>query len=122
MRLINLLKGLIPVINCHNAKSEKESILGIKENNLHDNFVRDVDANCDYDKSSAFTNKEWITNKELIQMYDFRGVKSVKDANWRKKNGFERCISQAGGKSCAVKYSISRINEWLDNGNISKKR
>ena len=121
MRLINLFKGLIPVINCYKAKNEKESTLGIKDNNLHNNPVEDVETNYN-NKSNTLTNKEWITYQEVILMYDFRGIKSIKDPKWRKKNGFDRCISQAGGKGCAVKYSISKINEWLNNGNVSKKR
>lgn len=67
------------------------------------------------------SEKEWITYEELIQMYDFRGVKSAKDASWRKKNGFDKCVSQSGGKGSAVKYSASKINEWLTNGKVSKK-
>ena len=67
------------------------------------------------------SEKEWITYEELIQMYDFRGVKSAKDASWRKKNGFDKCVSQSGGKGSAVKYSVSKINEWLTNGKVSKK-
>lgn len=65
--------------------------------------------------------KEWITYEELVRMYDFRGVKSAKDASWRKKNGFDKCVSQSGGKGSAVKYSVSKINEWLTNGKVSKK-
>ncbi len=69
----------------------------------------------------AITEKEWITYDELVQMYDFRGVKSAKDASWRKRNGFDKCVSQSGGKGSAVKYSVSKINEWLTNGKVSKK-
>ena len=67
------------------------------------------------------SEKEWITYEELIQMFDFRGVKSAKDASWRKKNGFDKCVSQSGGKGSAVKYSVSKIKDWLNNGKISKR-
>lgn len=70
---------------------------------------------------TLISEKEWITYAELIQKYDFRGVKSVKDAKWRKKNGFNACVSQSGGKGSAVKYSITKINEWLANGKVSKR-
>ena len=46
---------------------------------------------------------------------------STKDASWRKRNGFDKCVSQSGGKGSAVKYSVSKINEWLTNGKVSKK-
>lgn len=71
---------------------------------------------------TSMCEKEWITYDELIQMFNFRGVKSAKDPKWRKRNGFEKCVSQAGGKGCAVKYSVSKIKEWLDNGSTTKKR
>ena len=67
------------------------------------------------------SEKEWITYEELIQMFDFRGVKGAKDASWRKKNGFDKCVSQSGGKGSAVKYSVSKIKDWLNNGKISKR-
>lgn len=67
------------------------------------------------------SEKEWITYEELIQMFDFRGVKSAKDASWRKKNGFDKCVSQSGGKGSAVKYSVSKIKDWLNNGKIYKR-
>lgn len=67
------------------------------------------------------SDKEWITYEELIQMFDFRGVKSAKDASWRKKNGFDKCVSQSGGKGSAVKYSVSKIKDWLNNGKISQR-
>lgn len=70
---------------------------------------------------TAESEKEWITYEELIQMFDFRGVKSAKDASWRKKNGFDKCVSQSGGKGSAVKYSVSKIKDWLNNGKISKR-
>ena len=73
------------------------------------------------DDENQYREKEWITYDELIVRYDFRGVKSAKDASWRKKNGFDKCVSQAGGKGSAVKYSVSKINEWLTNGKVSKK-
>lgn len=65
--------------------------------------------------------KEWVTYEELIKLYDFRGVKSAKDASWRKRNGFDKCVSQSGGKGSAVKYSVTKINEWLANGKGSKR-
>lgn len=71
---------------------------------------------------SRISEKEWITYDELILMFDFRGVKSAKDATWRKKNGFDKCVTQTGGKGSAVKYSVSKIREWLENGKQSKKR
>ncbi len=71
---------------------------------------------------SRTNEKEWITYDELILMFDFRGVKSAKDATWRKKNGFDKCVTQTGGKGSAVKYSVSKIREWLENGKQSKKR
>lgn len=71
---------------------------------------------------SRTSEKEWITYDELILMFDFRGVKSAKDATWRKKNGFDKCVTQTGGKGSAVKYSVSKIREWLENGKQSKKR
>ena len=73
------------------------------------------------DDEIQYREKEWITYDELIERYDFRGVKSAKDASWRKKNGFDKCVSQAGGKGSAVKYSVSKINEWLINGKVSKR-
>lgn len=73
------------------------------------------------DDENQNRKKEWITYDELIEIYDFRGVKSAKDASWRKKNGFDKCVSQAGGKGSAVKYSVSKINEWLTNGKVSKR-
>lgn len=78
----------------------------------------------DDDKPNLPTDdKEWITYAELIQMFDFRGVKSAKDANWRKRNGFEKCISQSGGAGSAVKYSVSKIIEWLNcGGKLPKKK
>lgn len=83
---------------------------------LEDDMEETVEEN-----TSPISEKEWITYEELIQMFDFRGVKSAKDAAWRKKNGFDRCVSQSGGKGSAVKYSVSKINEWLTNGKVSKK-
>lgn len=73
------------------------------------------------DDENQYREKEWITYDELIVRYDFRGVKSAKDASWRKKNGFDKCVSQTGGKGSAVKYSVTRINEWLINGKVSKR-
>ena len=73
------------------------------------------------DDENQYREKEWITYDELIEKYDFRGVKSAKDASWRKKNGFDKCVSQTGGKGSAVKYSVTRINEWLINGKVSKR-
>ena len=65
--------------------------------------------------------KEWVTYDELIQMFDFRGVKSAKDASWRKKNGFDKCVSQTG-RGTAVKFVVSKVKEWLDNGGGVKKK
>ena len=63
-----------------------------------------------------------INNRLIIRDLCIIGVKSAKDAAWRKKNGFDRCVSQSGGKGSAVKYSVSKINEWLTNGKVSKNR
>ena len=86
-----------------------------EENNLKEMPLEKVD------DENQYREKEWITYDELIERYDFRGVKSAKDASWRKKNGFDKCVSQAGGKGSAVKYSVSKINEWLINGKVSKR-
>lgn len=77
---------------------------------------------CVREKVEVVPEKEWVSYDELIKMFDFRGVKSAKDAMWRKKNGFDKCIKQAGGKGCAVIYSVSKVREWLNNESMSKKR
>lgn len=74
------------------------------------------------ENEESVSNKEWVSYDELIQMFDFRGVKSAKDAQWRKKMGFDKCVKQAGGKGCAVIYSVSKVREWLDSGTATKKR
>lgn len=75
-----------------------------------------VDNEANIDVGSGF-EKEWISYKELIELYDFRGVKSAKDPKWRKKNGFEDCVSQAG-KGCAVTFIVAKVEAWLS----SKKK
>ena len=93
-----------------------------KNNTVIETISNDVDTKIDITNKSASTcEKEWITYDELVQTFDFRGVKSAKDAAWRKKNGFDMCVSQSGGKGSAVKYSITKINEWLMNGKVSKR-
>ena len=66
--------------------------------------------------------KEVVTYKELIEMYDFRGVKSAKDPKWRKANGFDMCVSQSW-KGCAVTFIVAKVDEWLSNkrGSLKKK-
>lgn len=59
-------------------------------------------------------NGEWITYDELILQYSFKGVKSVKDAKWRKKHNFYPCKQE--GKGCSLRISVSELEEWL-NGN-----
>lgn len=70
---------------------------------------------------TSVCDKDWVTYEELIQMFDFRGVKSAKDAAWRKKNGFDKCVSQTG-KGTAVKFVVAKVKEWLDNGGVAKKK
>ena len=59
---------------------------------------------------------EVITYKELIKKYNFRGVKSAKDPKWRKKHGFDECVSQSW-KGCSVVFVVSKVEEWLANKN-----
>ena len=104
----------------HSLAKTKEAIEYIKKTikiYAIDELSHTEDSNLEAD----IAEREWITYDELVQMYDFRGVKSAKDASWRKKNGFDKCVSQSGGKGSAVKYSVSKINEWLTNGKVSKK-
>ena len=62
-----------------------------------------------------------ITYKELIQKYNFRGVKSAKDPKWRKANGFDMCVSQSW-KGCAVTFIVAKVDEWLSNKKGSSKK
>lgn len=56
-------------------------------------------------------NEEWITYEELIQQYSFKGVKSVKDAKWRKKHNFYPCKQE--GKGCALRINVTELEKWL---------
>ena len=69
----------------------------------------------------AVCEREWVTYKELIEMYDFRGVKSAKDPKWRKQNGFDVCVSQSA-KGCAVTFIVAKVDEWLSNKKGSSKK
>jgi hypothetical protein len=93
------------------------------ENNLEKVSSEKVDdePNSAEKSGDSLWDKEWVTYEELIQMFDFRGVKSAKDAAWRKKNGFDKCVSQTG-KGTAVKFVVSKVKEWLDNGGGVKKK
>ena len=62
-----------------------------------------------------------ITYRELIQKYNFRGVKSAKDPKWRKANGFDVCVSQSW-KGCSVVFVVSRVDEWLSNREKKSKQ
>ena len=62
-----------------------------------------------------------ITYKELIQKYNFRGVKSAKDPKWRRKHGFDACVSQSW-KGCAVTFVVAKVDEWLSNKNGDSKK
>ena len=64
---------------------------------------------------------EVITYKELIQKYNFRGVKSAKDPKWRRKHGFDACVSQSW-KGCAVTFVVAKVDEWLSNKNGDSKK
>lgn len=76
----------------------------------------------DVEQVDVVREKEWVTYKELIELYDFRGVKSAKDPRWRKQNGFEDCVSQAG-KGCAVTFVVAKVEEWLSNKKkVSKQK
>ena len=90
---------------------------GVKEVDLEEVCGCDVS-----EKEEATHDKEWVSYDELIQMFDFRGVKSAKDAKWRKKMGFDKCVKQAGGKGCAVIYNVSKVKDWLNNESIPKKK
>lgn len=83
--------------------------------------VVDDEPNSSEKSDASVCDKDWVTYEELIQMFDFRGVKSAKDAAWRKKNGFDKCVSQTG-KGTAVKFVVARVKEWLDNGGVAKKK
>ena len=93
------------------------------ENNLEkvSSEMVDDEPNSAEKSGDSLWDKEWVTYEELIQMFDFRGVKSAKDASWRKKNGFDKCVSQTG-RGTAVKFIVARVKEWLDNGGVSKKK
>lgn len=93
------------------------------ENNLEkvSSEMVDDEPNSVEKSGDSLWDKEWVTYEELIQMFDFRGVKSAKDAAWRKKNGFDKCVSQTG-KGTAVKFVVSKVKEWLDNGGGVKKK
>ena len=54
---------------------------------------------------------EWIDYPELIKRYNIRGLKSVKDAQWRKKHNFYPC--KQDGKGCAMRISVSKLDKWL---------
>jgi len=56
-------------------------------------------------------NEEWITYEELILRYSFKGVKSVKDAKWRKKHNFYPCKQE--GKGCALRINVTELEKWL---------
>lgn len=56
-------------------------------------------------------NAEWITYDELIKQYSFKGVKSVKDAQWRKKHNFYPCKQE--GKGCALRINVTELEKWL---------
>lgn len=62
-----------------------------------------------------------ITYRELIQKYNFRGVKSAKDPKWRKANGFDVCVSQSW-KGCSVVFVVSKVEEWLSNRKKNSKQ
>ena len=98
------------------AESERV-VEGVKEVELEEVCGCDVS-----EKEEATPDKEWVSYDELIQMFDFRGVKSAKDAQWRKKMGFDKCVKQAGGKGCAVIYNVSKVKDWLNNESIPKKK
>ena len=93
------------------------------ENNLEkvSSEMVDDEPNSAEKSGDSLWDKEWVTYEELIQMFDFRGVKSAKDASWRKKNGFDKCVSQTG-RGTAVKFIVARVKEWLDNGGGVKKK
>ena len=55
---------------------------------------------------------EYITYKELIAKYNFKGVKSVKDKKWREKHDFYPCKQE--GTGCALRISVSLLEEWLE--------
>ena len=55
---------------------------------------------------------EYITYKELIAKYNFKGVKSVKDKKWREKHNFYPCKQEETG--CALRISVSLLEEWLE--------
>lgn len=56
-------------------------------------------------------NAEWITYHELIKQYSFKGVKSVKDAKWRKNHNFYPCKQE--GKGCALRINVTELEKWL---------
>ena len=57
------------------------------------------------------TVEEWISYPEMLKRYNFRGMKSVKDAQWRKKHNFYPC--KQDGKGCAMRISASKLDKWL---------
>ena len=59
--------------------------------------------------------EEYISHEELIARYTFKGVKSVKDAKWRQKHNFYPC--KQDGKGCALRISVSLLEEWLKGNN-----
>ena len=86
-----------------------------------ENLMLPVEDGKDSQVDLPICNKEYITYEELIHTYNFRGVRSAKDPKWRKKNGFDKCVRQTGGTGSAVRYSVSEINLWLQNGKSSKR-
>ena len=56
--------------------------------------------------------REWITYKELIRDYHFKGVTRVKDAEWRKKHNFYPC--KQDGKRCALRINVTLLKKWLN--------
>lgn len=105
----DLLLNPVDVLDCENDLKKVSS------------EMVDAEPNSAEKLGNSLCDKEWVTYDELIQMFDFRGVKSAKDAAWRKKTGFDKCVSQTG-KGTAVKFVVARVNEWLDNGGVSKKK
>lgn len=55
---------------------------------------------------------EWISYEKLVAEYHFNGVKSVNDAEWRKKHNFFPCVQES--KGYALRISRTRLKRWLN--------
>ena len=54
---------------------------------------------------------EWLTYQQMLQEYDFPGIKSVQRANWREKHNFYPC--KTDGKGCQLRINRRLLENWL---------